>query len=1849
MKRAFLSIMAIVLLTVTIASPQFATHQNNLETASNPLLKQETVLSSVVESGDEISSIQHMIREIPNQQTTILNSYVNPNTHNLVLDFSQYHVPGWSLYKADMDIENITAGLEFEVLGVSKDDSTSFSINNDTGDPYDILSQGFYNQPHNGLLQNYSFYYQDVGYNPDFQNYAFSVIRSDRSNPSTNMTSPVALSTTSLAFVWRTITEQTNLSAYTTYYTLIDGEALVEYTGNYPDFHWVCESGAGDFNTERHYSFGDQWTIFNREALLNYTYTPWNVSTNSALIFQNPEEILLQANSSDLSGSMWSWTTSTDNLEQITFSSNQSVNIFNNLTLYYKQTVTSTTQWSIETTGDPVTWNVTTALSYPEVTGITEKNLNISIQSDWDTSGLYNITTPSTNHSTYERYLDIVVCSSLTNGTWTLVSTGFNYMTDLAAYQQSDHLNPVSVSVITDTLDIISQIEDEGGTNATTGSTNLTIWYEGSVIWAPTNESVIDGSTEYTWDISTITSGNGEYTIEEYWTNGTEAGYRAYSIVVYFPTDLTPSSSTIFAYAENSFTFSVQFDDTFTPKGLNDSVASVEYSFDGGVYTAMTHDAGGNWSATVSTIGKTEGSYNLIVNATGFALENQSITISVELVYETLALECTWSLPNEDNISYLENTELTVRYQTTGYNISDAIVNVTIDVYTWDLTFDATTETYKVQVNGTDFQDGLGTFPVTIEAWSPGHAPQTNTSLELTIMAEATSMTDIWTGLSIDYLGQVDVTIDYTIVSTASEVPMGEVVGNITIDGTTVISLTQSGTQWIANLTGATIDLGTHTAVIHIWAYGYQYRTASETLDVSNVTTSIDVSWTPLNLTRQYSGYYDVVVDYTYYGGDVPGSALVNVTINGQTFGLSYSTGAWRVSIAASNLDIGEYSASISAWLYGYAHQTNTTSTLNITLANTTIVTNWSNYDLYFTHSVDLNITLLDIYAQPITTALVNASYEGTNYTLSYLGGGTHRLVFNGSDGLGTYPIQIYTWNYGFYNETTSITLNIVQTPTSIDASTKIQGYSESILYHDGKVTYSVLFEDIDSNRIDSALVNFTIDGIIYNMTALGNGNYTISFDGEDLGVGSFAVELHAWKYGYAPQTLTPTIVVNPNPTYIEIIEDTETTIFLNDTRTVRVRYIDNHTGMILSIDTEYISWPGTISYNNPSAGEYEIEFSTFYTLGNHILNVTLVKENYTIGQKIWEITIRPVNTIFIPIGEYTEYENESITFSANYTDIDHHEFIYWGNVSITIDGVTYQLEYTTSGIYSRTIPLTIEDGDYTITFEAIADGCATNTTYVLLNLLTKTDVQLVLEVPNTATEGNTIGIQAILTDAVDNPITFATVTFSVDVRFENGTVRQFTYSDTTNANGEANWAYVVPDGGENRVNSLTVNAYYDPTVDNVKSNWDASASAVEISVSLPWDRQLVSFALSREGLMIIGILLIVGAVATYYNKSVKPKRFAETRALEKQLSDFKDLEGLQHFMAVYLDRGTCVFYHPFTETRIQPDLISGFIAAITSVYGEIKGDGVQGTLEEINYHGLKLNSYSGKYVIGILIVEGDMTPLLRDRLQWFVELFEQQYDADLDGWMGVMDCFNPEWIVSNLHAAFNYHWLLPHRVGDITSISKKDAKYLEVIVENLDEKGEIRLQDVIEPLAERMNIDDFEVLEYLLNMTDRQVLVPISINIVLQRKGLGLGGASVSDDLDDYEEVYIDETDPEVETTPDPDTEETLDVVKEPIESDSEIPTPEEGIEEVELDKATLLETEEEKDTEMEKISDQESLDFELPDFTEDELEHHQAPIEDVVQEEEEPEAEVDPKEAFASELIGILSKEKKKEKKEE
>ncbi|MHA1587273.1 MAG: hypothetical protein ACTSV9_00695, partial [Candidatus Thorarchaeota archaeon] len=167
--------------------------------------------------------------------------------------------------------------------------------------------------------------------------------------------------------------------------------------------------------------------------------------------------------------------------------------------------------------------------------------------------------------------------------------------------------------------------------------------------------------------------------------------------------------------------------------------------------------------------------------------------------------------------------------------------------------------------------------------------------------------------------------------------------------------------------------------------------------------------------------------------------------------------------------------------------------------------------------------------------------------------------------------------------------------------------------------------------------------------------------------------------------------------------------------------------------------------------------------------------------------------------------------------------------------------------------------------------------------------------------------------------------------------------------------------------------------------------------------------------------------------------------------------------------------------------------------------NGVRGTLEEIQYHGLRLNSYSGKYVIGILILEGEMTKLLRERLQFFIEIFEKHHEAYLKDWDGLVDCFDPEWVVSNLVGSFNYTMLLPHKFGKKRKVRKLDGKILDLIGTRRNNRREFYLRDLLKPLAALMGTSEARAMDKLMAMEDRGLIEPIGIQTVLQRQGLGL------------------------------------------------------------------------------------------------------------------------------------------------
>ncbi|MGQ4870687.1 MAG: hypothetical protein ACP6IT_02485, partial [Candidatus Thorarchaeota archaeon] len=124
-------------------------------------------------------------------------------------------------------------------------------------------------------------------------------------------------------------------------------------------------------------------------------------------------------------------------------------------------------------------------------------------------------------------------------------------------------------------------------------------------------------------------------------------------------------------------------------------------------------------------------------------------------------------------------------------------------------------------------------------------------------------------------------------------------------------------------------------------------------------------------------------------------------------------------------------------------------------------------------------------------------------------------------------------------------------------------------------------------------------------------------------------------------------------------------------------------------------------------------------------------------------------------------------------------------------------------------------------------------------------------------------------------------------------------------------------------------------------------------------------------------------------------------------------------------------------------------------------------------------------------------------------------------------------------HGAFEYDMVVPHRLDTSKRVKGIDAKIIEVIRGHLDERGEFRLHDVLDDVAEAIGKSKEEAFERLLRLRDSRVLVPISVSTVLTRQGLGIPGSeeegTAESTAETPEEAHEEETDtaaPEEEKT---------------------------------------------------------------------------------------------------------------------
>ncbi len=185
------------------------------------------------------------------------------------------------------------------------------------------------------------------------------------------------------------------------------------------------------------------------------------------------------------------------------------------------------------------------------------------------------------------------------------------------------------------------------------------------------------------------------------------------------------------------------------------------------------------------------------------------------------------------------------------------------------------------------------------------------------------------------------------------------------------------------------------------------------------------------------------------------------------------------------------------------------------------------------------------------------------------------------------------------------------------------------------------------------------------------------------------------------------------------------------------------------------------------------------------------------------------------------------------------------------------------------------------------------------------------------------------------------------------------------------------------------------------------------------------------EWIMAAVVLAAIGGmIALIYVGPVKKGKKRRQDELLTTASAFEDAINLQHILVIYKNTGTCIYFKSFARESIDPDLISGFLSAVSTFGTEMK---VEQALDEMKYGDSVLLLNDGEQVRVTLVLSKSPSSVLRANLGRFTVTFEETFRDKLVNWRGQLGIFEgADDLVDNL---LNASIILPHEVGDLKSM----------------------------------------------------------------------------------------------------------------------------------------------------------------------------------------------------------------------
>jgi len=222
---------------------------------------------------------------------------------------------------------------------------------------------------------------------------------------------------------------------------------------------------------------------------------------------------------------------------------------------------------------------------------------------------------------------------------------------------------------------------------------------------------------------------------------------------------------------------------------------------------------------------------------------------------------------------------------------------------------------------------------------------------------------------------------------------------------------------------------------------------------------------------------------------------------------------------------------------------------------------------------------------------------------------------------------------------------------------------------------------------------------------------------------------------------------------------------------------------------------------------------------------------------------------------------------------------------------------------------------------------------------------------------------------------------------------------------------------------------------------------------------------------------------------------------------DHKDLANLiycEHIMITHKLTGICLYKYGTSMLKVDPQLVSGFLTAISSLFTELKSEKIKDRTivrdfsEEIGDRTFKIITIEGNYSVTALILERPpkFGKRLRKRGREFVYAFEKKYQKYLPNFIGELDPF--QMVIEDLDQYLGLSLLGPLAVKIDDEKQVLDNQLLQVIQEQSNQLATTEglfIKEIVNHGLFSSKFKYMEIFENLLNLFKEEILVPQDIS----------------------------------------------------------------------------------------------------------------------------------------------------------